>query len=365
MRTERTRMDVMLELLDEVDAICREHGLKYSISGPLVKSILEEGTLPKEFDYIALAMTSGDINRLIKIVEKENRQDRYFEYIVNNPRQKKLDGGYRYGNSQTTLISASTYGNNMYYGIMIYIIEVKKSVKRPFHIRYNQLLHSSYLFEEEGTSNLRNSIKGFMKKRVDEQRDQKIRQETYDYFLNTRGIDKWEDIKNENLVSVSKRVFDNSEMNRDDWDIVDLKAGQRTYMYSPMLKTYIIGNRTTHGIVADLEIVDTSIPFSEIEGTGITDKVLKAQRYRNERNEIRKKGDEDFKYTRRAWRTYLMAKEIVGIKNEYEEAIKKEDKAAINEILHTYQERKQIWLQSEYPFFEVSEIEKEITKRGK
>ena len=80
-----SRKEVVTDLLFELDDICRKNNLKYTLTGTFANTVAEEGKFPDEYDYITIAMTQGDIERLIEIVNTSENKHREIEYFLNNP----------------------------------------------------------------------------------------------------------------------------------------------------------------------------------------------------------------------------------------------------------------------------------------
>ena len=98
MNIQSERRRVMLELLCGCDQICRANGLKYTITGTFAENVLE-GRIPDDYDYIFIAMTTGDLERFVDIVNSEAYPNREVEYFLNNPNATGHE--YRFCNNET------------------------------------------------------------------------------------------------------------------------------------------------------------------------------------------------------------------------------------------------------------------------
>ena len=118
----KTKTDIQLELLQEIDEVCSKNHLNYilfEIDGlnPFHKTKEEPG-------LISVAMTQGDIERFSKIIEDNFSENRYVEGIFNNPRYTPIHVSY--GNRNTTDIKILELSHNIHYGIHIIIHPINK-----------------------------------------------------------------------------------------------------------------------------------------------------------------------------------------------------------------------------------------------
>lgn len=92
----------ILELLSEVDRICRDNGIFYSLAENTAISVVKEGVLP-ENEYLGeLVMTLDNYRRFLDVCRNSLPEGRALENAVCNP---KMDGAYsRYVNTETTLV---------------------------------------------------------------------------------------------------------------------------------------------------------------------------------------------------------------------------------------------------------------------
>ena len=106
----KTKTDIQLELLQEIDEVCSKNHLNYilfEIDGlnPFHKTKEEPG-------LISVAMTQGDIERFSKIIEDNFSENRYVEGIFNNPRYTPIHVSY--GNRNTTDIKILELSHNIH-----------------------------------------------------------------------------------------------------------------------------------------------------------------------------------------------------------------------------------------------------------
>ena len=122
----KTKQEIQLELLQEIDQICSQNNLKYIFAGISALNAYLNHTIKKDNRIVSLAMTQGDIDRLCEIVEKENRKDRYIEGIFNNPNYLPLY--VTYGNENTAEFHMIARNKNKHHGINIRIYPIRKTV---------------------------------------------------------------------------------------------------------------------------------------------------------------------------------------------------------------------------------------------
>lgn len=123
---KKTKKDIQLELLKEIDAICSENNLKYILFGDNALNAYNNHTIKDAARIVAVAMTQGDVERFCDIVEENYSQDRFVEGLFNNPRCNSLYVSY--GNKNTTDISIVRGNYNNCRGIRIRIYYIKKRI---------------------------------------------------------------------------------------------------------------------------------------------------------------------------------------------------------------------------------------------
>lgn len=92
----------LLELLVELDTICRENGIRYSIAESTAVMALKEGHFTEE-EYLAeVVMTLDNYRRFLEVCPGSIPEGRAIENALSN---RRMDGAYtRYVNTETTLI---------------------------------------------------------------------------------------------------------------------------------------------------------------------------------------------------------------------------------------------------------------------
>lgn len=109
----------LIELLKEIDGICRENDIKYSIAENTAYMALKEGCFTNE-EYLAeIIMTLENYNKFIGVCSNELPKERVIENGLNNP---QMDGVYsRYVDTSTTLIDIRKGRHYKYNGIHVVI----------------------------------------------------------------------------------------------------------------------------------------------------------------------------------------------------------------------------------------------------
>ena len=320
---EDYRMKTMKKMLFEIDEICRANGLKYSLSGSVSLEVLKNGTLPAQFDYISIAMTYGDIDRLINIVNSGGTGSRVLEYIENNLNTRSLL--YRYVDKESTLINVDEYGFHTYYGIFIPIIPVRSN---DIGKGQQSLLNRRVDIWRAGRSDKRTGIRRRICGRiVDRVGKEKYAADLYERAKTKRGVDKWEDIETFDSVRIGRMSFKKrkkpDESVIDDltivrtWDIEDVCIDGKPVMISPMLVNRRVRLERAHQWVMNNEIVETA-PYYETINDNVT-------RYLNEIDTIFRTVKRTIKSVKpqsdiisNAWNTYLMSKDVVDLRRVYD-----------------------------------------------
>lgn len=122
----KSKQEIQLELLKEIDEICTKNNLRYILVEQKALYAYLNRTLNDDYRMVAVAMTQGDIDRFCQICTNENNDDRYVEGIFNNPHY--LPMYVSYGNKKTTDFDTIHRNRNIHKGIRIRIYPIMKSV---------------------------------------------------------------------------------------------------------------------------------------------------------------------------------------------------------------------------------------------
>ena len=205
----KTKQEIQLELLQEIDDICSNNGLKYILFGMNALNVYHNHSIKDGPRMVAIAMTSGDIDRFCKIIEEEYNENRYVEGIYNNPNFIPLYVSY--GNKNTADFHMVNLNKNKYFGIRIRIYPIGKFatldgkvigdmtnrivMERKFRIFVNKRVDNPKLWYVKTGLNVLNgaySLTGGSK-------------QYYKKVKNNIFIDKWEDIQNYSKVKISTK----------------------------------------------------------------------------------------------------------------------------------------------------------------
>ena len=120
----KTKQEIQIELLKEIDEICSKNNLKYIFVGINALNAYLNHTIKNNNRVVSIAMTQGDIERFCEIVEKLGNKDRYVEGIFNNPNYLPLY--VVYGNENTTEFHMIARNKNKHHGICVRIYPIRR-----------------------------------------------------------------------------------------------------------------------------------------------------------------------------------------------------------------------------------------------
>lgn len=136
--------DVQVELLSEIDKICKENHIQYILYGECARSAFMQNTLMGCGTDVGIAMCQGDAERFVHIVEELRPSGRYVEGLINNPRYPYKYMAY--GNSNTTdfNIKRNNYIKNKGIQIRIHYIGKmeEKSKKKILLAKLRKVINS-------------------------------------------------------------------------------------------------------------------------------------------------------------------------------------------------------------------------------
>lgn len=268
----KSKQDIQLELLQEIDDICSKNDFKYIFVGKNAFNAYVNHTIKNNNAHVSVAMTLGDINRFCNIIEKQNNPNRYVESMFTNPKYIPLY--ISYGNENTTDYHMIILNNNLHHGINIRIYPIIKSVTlddekikimdskiyKEYKFRKflnKKIINKKFLPIKIGISLLNNiyNISGFRKKYPDK-------------IFNKIYIDNWDDIQNYSKVRIGKKIINSEyfkELTRYKVDNIELNYPKDTDNYFKQIYGRNIENVN---VVLKPErknaIVDTEIGYKKI-----------------------------------------------------------------------------------------------------
>lgn len=357
-----SRMEVLKELLFELDEICKNNGLKYTLTGEFALMAHTKKQFPKEFDYITIAMTMGDIERLIKIVNTSNSH-RQVEYILNNPHATGLQ--IRYCNSDTTLINIKEFGTHVNYGFFIRIrpiVRVVKSRKKRKLLklfkriwnRSSKRIRSCSYGEIIQVILAKNVIRLIGKKRAAHL--------LYTYDKKLKYIDKWENLSDYKKIKIGTEKF----VNVPTWDLKYVNVGGKQLLFTECVVNRAIEKIPIHRAVEINEIEKIEVPFNEVLNVDRLGELRRIQKIRDEYFKSVTKAKPSTIYIRNAWNIYLMTRDIIYLRKLYSESeVLKISMALDNKNYETYWEgirpyieTRKKWRKLKIPFLEILELER-------
>lgn len=269
----KSKKDIQLELLQEVDDICSKNNLNYILTGLNSLNAYLNHTLRNGPISVAIAMTQGDIKAFCKIIDENYGKERYVEGIFNNP---NYDKAYVvYGNKNTTDFHIVKPDNNIHHGININIYPITK------------------IQNQEGWKKLAN--KAFNK--IYRLSNGKI-------FENLIFLNKWEDIQKYPSVHIINKNYKSKilkEIMKYEIDGIELCLPKDADSY---FKKMYGKNFKTKEIIAKTQgervIIDTNHGYEEIMNE-VEDLILNARANDNEIKSERKKADDEFKTVASVW----------------------------------------------------------------
>ena len=176
--------DIQLELLKEIDNICIQNDLNYILLGTNGLNAFINHTIKNGPISVSVAMTSGDIERFISIVEKQDNPNRYVEKI--NTQKKNNPWHVNYGNENTAYFHIMNLDKSEHHGINVELYPI-----RGFKVNEKAKKAAS---KPENTNKLNRFINKFLKSDKKEEVKKEPADKTY--------IDRWEDIQNFTVVKI-------------------------------------------------------------------------------------------------------------------------------------------------------------------
>ena len=207
----RTKQEIQLELLQELDDICSKNNLNYIMVEQKSLYAYLKHTLNDDYRMVAVAMTQGDIDRFCQIVLNEKNEDRYIEGIFNNPHY--IPVFVSYGNRNTTDLDTVHRNRNLHHGIRIRIYPIMKSVGRDGTIfeAWNKRLKKESTLRKILNKQIMSERLGYMRTGL------RILNGLYSltgggtrYYNEVKKnsfIDRWEDIQKFSRVRIVNKYF--------------------------------------------------------------------------------------------------------------------------------------------------------------
>ncbi|WP_295616998.1 hypothetical protein [uncultured Methanobrevibacter sp.] len=287
----KTKKDVQLELLKEVDEISSKKDLNYILTGLNTLNAYRNHTIKKGPISVFVAMTEGDLERFCKIIEEEH-EDRYVEGRFNNPNHKETY--VFYGNRNTAEFNMLKSDDSLYNGISIQItpISLSKSKKNV----------------------ARKKVFGRIKSLIRNDEDDK------------RFLDKWKDMQDYRLVKIINKEYDVDifkeieKVNVDGIDLAFPKDNESYFkkMYGKNFNSRKINEKTQPNHI----LIDANRSYEEVMEE-IGDLVIES---RNNSNEIKKEREiaiEDYNIIINNWNLVEMTNDSLSLENILKKTLKR------------------------------------------
>lgn len=324
----KTKIDIQLELLQELDEICLKNNLKYILVGRNALKAYLDHTIKDGARMVGVAMTQGDIDRFCEIIEKHHSSNRYVEGMFNNP--KFMPSYVSYGNKNTSYFNMVHLDSNIHHGIHIRLYPIRRSAEldgtpiegwtprlkkeRKFRKFISKQIESNkfwYIKYGLKALNIAYSLTGGGKRYYKE-----IKRNIF--------IDKWDDIQNYSLVRlVSSEINPKclKELDRFVIDGIELYLPKDsdayfTEVYTENFRDKVIKPQSVHKNV----IVDTEMGYEELINK--TSHLIKEARITYE--EIaweRRKCDDEKTTVENVWHLVKMTNQELEYKQYFEDKI--------------------------------------------
>ena len=127
----------LLELLKDIDAICKREGIFYSLSAETAHAAIMTQAFYPDCCEASVAMTTDDVLKFMKAVKKENRADRIVDSMMTN--KGYPDFTVRYGDPNTVMMKLpyNPVGEVPCIAVTIHMIRRKPLIRKRFY-RYSR-----------------------------------------------------------------------------------------------------------------------------------------------------------------------------------------------------------------------------------
>ncbi len=130
----------ILQLLKEVDTICRKNSIAYSLFGDTAKAVLNNGITPETAASAQVIMTVDGFEKFKKAFEEQKNSQRELEFLGCNGCYPDYSG--RYIDTETTLIQLRELKAYTAKGMFIEILILRNGKKnQKLHVRENGIMN--------------------------------------------------------------------------------------------------------------------------------------------------------------------------------------------------------------------------------
>ena len=131
-----------LELLVELDDLCRSNGIRYFLYGNLAAIARRDGHFEDGLQTPSILIRSKDCYKFIECFEKAGRPDRYLESMLTNKNYCRMS--MRYGDPNTLDFNTRDFGFYDHYGIFVEIEFLRPLEKKKRTRKINARLESGW-----------------------------------------------------------------------------------------------------------------------------------------------------------------------------------------------------------------------------
>jgi len=142
---------VLLEMLREIDALCKEYNIEYFLTGRFAKAVSMGGDQLDMMHIGTICMTPSNFIRFIRIAGNRLPKDRVIEHMKNNPNYEDLSASYI--NTNTVYYKKSLLHTRDHLGM-----QIRVEVLRAFYKKSQVPL--SIMFEEAWKYHVMKQIPG-------------------------------------------------------------------------------------------------------------------------------------------------------------------------------------------------------------
>lgn len=318
----KTEKDIQIELLKEIDSICTQNNLKYSLIGTNGINAFVNHTIKNGPISVSIAMTAGDIGRFCEIVENTNDGSRYTEKIVSE--SKTNPWHVNYGNENTTYFHIFSLDKKAHHGINIEIYPIRGFTllnKKPDQVS-----------DKKDTNSSKNSIFGSLKRifsSKEHKEDKELKKESEvkakkDSLKDKTYIDKWEDIQEYSTVKIVNTKIKANALNG-----LERYAVDDTELYLPKdaskFFTEIFGRtfknrKIKPTVVGPRYIMNTERPYNEVIEES-KDLIDEAKSMNEEISLESSKANDDRKSLNKLWDLILMTNKQIEYTKYFDENV--------------------------------------------
>ena len=115
--------NIVYNLLNELDHICKENDITYSLSGKTLLGAMQGGDLMDTIPYGEIMIFAEDTDRFIKAVEENIPEDRILDYFGKNTSYPDIS--LRYSDTNSLCLSLFSYADYLSKGIYVKITLIK------------------------------------------------------------------------------------------------------------------------------------------------------------------------------------------------------------------------------------------------